>query len=214
MYQVQGGTISGIPRRLSVRSCTMSPQIPIAALAVVLLLLTGCTTEAAVSFDPSGPCTTDGAAPGAYPDLEALVPTRFRDEPPGTLDSGRHCSGPSLGSLAEAGITELRFAGATWSFGAERAAVLAVFQASGLTSEALATFYATSARAANRTQVLSESSPTIAGRTARRLDTKTGERLQTVMVWPSAAADRVNVVITNDLPDERIEEAVAAFGEG
>jgi hypothetical protein len=192
----------------------MSPRIPIAALAGLVLLLTACTPQAAVSFDPSGPCTTDGAAPGAYPDLEALVPTRFRDEPPGTLDSGRHCSGPSLGSLAEAGIAELRFAGATWSFGAERAAVLAVFEAPGLTSEALATFYATSARSANRTEVLAESSPSIAGRPAHRLDTKTGERLQTVVVWPSAATNRVNVVITNDLPDARIQEAVAAFDEG
>ena len=46
------------------------------------------------------------------------------------------------------------------------------------------------------------------------MDTKTGERLQTVVVWPSAETDRVNVVITNDLPDARIDEAVAAFGQG
>ncbi len=192
----------------------MSPRSVIAALAAVMFLLAACAPTSAVSFDPTGPCTSDGSAPGAYPDLEALVPATFRDERPGTLDSGRHCSGPALGSLAPAGISEIRFAGGTWSFGAERAAVLAIFTAPGLTADALATFYAQSARAANRTQVLAETAPSIAGRAGHRLDTKTGERLQTVVVWPSAEADRVNVVITNDLPDARIEEAIAAFGQG
>ncbi len=52
----------------------------------------------------------------------------------------------------------------------------------------------------------------IAGRPGHRLDTKTGERLQTVVVWPSAEPDIVNVVITNDLPDARIQDAIDAFG--
>ena len=191
----------------------MIPRFVMAGLAAAGLLLAACAAAPAASFDPTGPCTTDGSAPGAYPDLEALVPATFRDESPGTLDSGRHCSGPNLGSLASAGISEIRFAGATWSFGAERAAVLAVFQASGLTSDALADFYASGARTANRTEILAQSTPTIVGRAGHRLDTKTGERLQTVVVWPSAVADRVNVVITNDLPDARIQEAIDAFGE-
>jgi hypothetical protein len=190
----------------------MSPR-SIAAIAAVSFILVSCGPTPAVSFDPSGACTADGSAPGAYPDLEALIPATFRDEGPATLDSGRHCSGPSLGSLASAGIAEIRFAGGTWSFGGERAAVMAVFEAPGLTADALADFYASSARTANRTQVLAESTPTIVGRGGRRLDTKTGERVQTVVVWPSAEVDRVNVVITNDLPDARIQEAVDAFGQ-
>jgi hypothetical protein len=192
----------------------MSRRFPIAALVAVMFLLAACAPYPPASFDATGVCTGDGSAPGAYPDLEARLPKSLRDEPPATLDSGRHCSGPSLGSLASAGISEIRFAGATWSFGAERAAVLALFEASGLTADAMADFYANSARAANRTEILTESSPTIVGRGGRRLDTKTGERLQTVVVWPSADADRVNVVITNDLPDARIQEAIDAFGEG
>ena len=192
----------------------MLPQFPIAILAAVSLLLAACSAAPPASFDPTGPCTSDGSAPGAYPDLEVLLPATFRGEKPGTLDSGRHCTGPSLGSLASAGISEIRFAGATWSFGAERAAVLAVFEASGLTADSLADFYANGARTASRTQILAESSPTIVGRGGRRLDTQTGERLQTVVVWPSAVADRVNVVITNDLPDARIQEAIDAFGQG
>ena len=51
----------------------------------------------------------------------------------------------------------------------------------------------------------------IEGRAGHRLDTKTGERLQTVVTWPGAAADTVNVVITNDLPDARIQDAIAAY---
>ena len=185
----------------------------VAPLVLAVLALAGCSTAAAPSFDPTGRCIADGSAPGAYPELEARIPAIYREAPPETLDSGRNCSSPSLGSLSELGFDELRFAGGTWAFGAERAVVLAVFSAPGLTADALADFYATSARQAKRTEVLEESSPTITGRPARRLDTKTVERLQTVVVWPAAEPDLVNVVITNDLPDARIEEAIAAFGE-
>lgn len=182
-------------------------------LAAFVAALVGCTGDASLSFDPTGPCTSDGAAPGAYPDLEARLPTTYRDAGPEVIDSGRNCSTEKLGVLAELGFDEIRFAGATWSFGAERAVVLAVFTAPALTADAVADFYAESARAGNRTEVLSESSPTIANRPARRLDAKTVERLQTVVVWPSAEPDIVNVVITNDLPDARIQDAIDAFGE-
>jgi hypothetical protein len=164
------------------------------------------------SFDPTGECTTDGRAAGAYPDLEALVPTSYRGEAPKTLDSGRNCTVTNLGSLASLGISEVRFAGATWSFGAERALVLAIFKTKGLNAEALAAFYAQSANAATRTQITSQSAPEIAGRPGRRLDTTTGGRTQTVVVWPAAAKDVVNVIISNDLPDARIQDAIDAFG--
>jgi hypothetical protein len=186
----------------------------LALLFVVALVLVGCGDGAAASFDPTGPCTQDGQAPGAYPELEALVPKRFfGDQAPDRVDSGRNCPGPNLGILADKGITELHFAGATWTFGAERAAVLAVFEAPGLTAEHVADFYDASAGDANRTELVASSDFEIAGRTGHRLDTKTGERLQTVAVWPSKDADRVNVVITNDLPDARIQDAIAAFGD-
>ncbi len=184
-----------------------------ALLLAVVLASAACSADPGPSFDPTGPCARDGSAPGAYPALEARVPATYRDTPPETLDSGRNCSGPSLGSLADLGFSELRFAGGTWAFGAERAVVLAVFSAPGLTADALADFYATSARKANRTEVLEESSPTIVGRPARRIDTKTVERLQTVVVWPASEPDLVNVVISNDLPDAPIDEAIAAFGD-
>ncbi len=174
-------------------------------------LVTACAVGAAASFDPAGECTTDGSAPGAYPDLEALVPARYMDAAPELLDSGRNCSAANLGSLVDAGITEVRFGGGTWTFGAERAAVLAVFSAPGLTASALADLYLESADTANRTKITSATQPTIEGRSGRRLDTKTGSRVQTVVVWPAATPDMVNVIITNDLPDARIDDAIAAF---
>jgi len=178
----------------------------------VALSAVACSGGPAPSFDPTGDCTTDGRAPGAYPDLEALVPTRYMGVAPGTLDSGRNCTVTNLGSLARLGITEVRFAGGTWTFGAERAAVLAVFRTHGLTADYLAAFYNESARVSARTEILGASQPMIAGRQGDRLDTKTSERLQTVVVWPSATSDVVNVVITNDLPDARIQDAIDAFG--
>jgi len=180
---------------------------------MVVALALGCSPGPLESFDPSGPCTADGAAVGAYPDLEALVPVTYEDRGPDRLDSGRNCTPENLGSLADLGIAEIRFAGGTWDFTSDIAAVLATFRADGLTADALADFYASSARAAGRTEVLGESTLAIAGRPGRRLDTKTGERLQSVVVWPSADAGRVNVVLSHNLPDPKIENAIAAFGE-
>lgn len=202
-----GWAASGYPLRMPVN------RAPFVLLLALAIWLAACSSAPAPSFDPTGACTADGRAPGAYPDLEARIPGRFFDSSPATLDSGRNCSAPSLGSLAADAFTEIRFAGGTWTFGAERAAVLAVFSATGLDADELADFYAESAHAANRTEVLAEAALTIVGRTGRRLDTKTGERLQTVVVWPAAEAGMVNVVITNDLPDARITEAIDAFGE-
>jgi hypothetical protein len=183
-----------------------------AGLLALALTVAGCASPAATSFDPAGPCTTDGQRPGAYPELESRIPATFLDQPPVTLDSGRHCTSAVLGSLAAAGVKELRFAGGTWSFGAERSAALAVFTAPGLTADDMAEFYLAGASAASRTELLAGTAVILAGRPGHRLDTQTGERLQTVEVWPSTTADVVNVVITNDLPDARIADAVDAFG--
>jgi hypothetical protein len=179
----------------------------------VLAVAAGCNRGAVLaSFDPAGPCTVDGRFPGAYPDLEAQVPTLYMSAAPETLDSGRNCTAANLGALASRGITSVRFAGGTWTFGAERAAVLAIFTADGLDAAGLSDFYAQSAQAAARTSVTGQTGPTIAGRPGYRLDTETGERTQTVVVWPAVKAHVVNVVITDDLPDARIQDAIDAFG--
>jgi hypothetical protein len=181
---------------------------------VLVLLLTACTGGGAAAFDVAAGCPAEGRAPGAYPELEARIPTSYEGRGPTQLDSGRHCDPQSLGSLAAAGFDEVRFAGGTWDLGGYRAAALVVFEAPGLTADQVAEFYATSARAANRTQITGQSTPEIGGRPGHRLDSTTGDRTQTVVTWPSADDAIVNVVLTNDLPDPKIQAAIDAFAGG
>lgn len=183
----------------------------VAGLAMAAVLVTGCSGEAGPSFDPTGPCTSDGAAEGAYPELEALVPATYEGRGPNRLDSGRNCTDTNLGSLKERGIEEVRFAGGTWDFGSDIAVVLAVFRADDLTAEAMAEWWKTTADDAGRTQVTGESKPVIDGAPGYRLDTKTGERLQSVVVWPGAEAGTVNVVLSHNLPDPKINAGIEAF---
>ena len=184
------------------------------AIIVLAVALGGCGGGGATpSFDPTGPCTTDGTAAGAYPELEALIPATYEERAPDILDSGRNCSAANLGSLAPLGIKEVRFAGGTWDFGSDIAVVLAVFTADDLTAEALANWWETTARAAGRTQVTGEFTAQINGRDGHRLDTKTGERMQTVVSWPSAEPGRINVVLSHNLPDSKIDAAIKAFGD-
>ena len=181
------------------------------ALAVLAAFVAACGGGAPASFDVAAGCPVEGRVAGAYPDLEKRIPTSYEGRAPDTLDSGRHCDPDSLGSLAKAGFDEVRFAGGTWDFGGERAAALVVFEAPGLTANQIADFYGTSAQGANRTTITGVSTPEISGRSGYRLNTMTGDRVQTVVVWPSATSDVVNVVITNDLPDPKIQSAIDAF---
>jgi hypothetical protein len=176
-------------------------------------ILAACSGAATPSFDPSGPCSGDGSAPGAYPDLEAMVPASYEDRAPDSLDSGRNCTDENLGTLADEGIEEIRFAGGTWEFGSDIAAVLAVFAADGLTADVMADWWEATAGDSARTQILRSADLDINGRAVHRLDTKTGERLQSVVVWEGAQPGQVNVVLTHNLPDPKIEAAVAAFGD-
>lgn len=196
-----------------VRSPAMSRRISAVMGLALAAILAACTGAAPSSFDPTGPCSGDGSSPGAYPDLEALVPVTFEDRAPDRLDSGRNCSNENLGSLADEGIEEVRFAGGTWEFGSDIAVVLAVFAADGLTSKAMARWWETTARDSARTQIVRTTEVDMDGLDVRRLDTKTGERLQSVLVWPGDEPDQVNVVLTHNMPDPKIEAAVAAFGD-
>jgi hypothetical protein len=183
-------------------------------LAVTLAaILAACSGSTGPSFDPTGACTVDGSAPGAYPELEALVPATYEDRAPNRLDSGRNCSDENLGLLADHGIDEIRFAGGTWEFGSDIAAVLAVFAADSLTVDTMADWWESTAQASSRTQILGSTNVEVAGREVHRLDTKTGERLQSVLVWAGDEPGQVNVVLSHNLPDPKIEAAVAAFGD-
>jgi hypothetical protein len=179
-------------------------------LATVLgVVLVGCQP----AFDPAGPCTVDGNQPGAYPDLEALVPTAFQGRAPDRLDSGRNCTEERLGSLWTDGIRELRFAGGLWSLGAESGATLAVFDGEGLSRDRLAAFYEAGARAAPDTAEFSITEPTVDGEVAKRLDLDNDGYLQTVVVFPGPSGTLRAALVSSaarDIPDPAAHEANVA----
>ena len=77
----------------------------VVAVVFVAIVASAC---AGARFDPSGPCTADGRAPGAYPELERLIPDQFDTAAATVLDSGRNCSASALGSLSSHQVGELR----------------------------------------------------------------------------------------------------------
>jgi len=167
--------------------------MPVALLSIgagLALVLGAC---AGSSFDPTGPCTTDGKVSGAYPDLEALVPTSYQGSKPGVVDSGRTCTTEGLGSFATHGVKELRFAGATWETGTQSGLTLATFTSVGgpeLQPAWLEEFYETTDGTAKNVESLDTSDVALpSGAAAKRLDVLNGESYQTVVVWD--VGDRV-----------------------
>jgi hypothetical protein len=178
-------------------------RLPSAALSVAISLtllagaVAGCSALGGAAFDPSGPCTTDGRAAGAYPELEALVPDQLAGEPPERLDSGRNCSAANLGTLAGHGIDEVRFAGGLWELGAESGTTLAVFRADGLSAADMGEFYEAGANDGRKTSNIEVRDPTIAGRDAFRLDLVNDGRLQTIVALDGTTAGTVFVVLVS-----------------
>jgi hypothetical protein len=190
------------------------PRLLAATLALGVAL-TACGGQAApvVSFDPTGACTTDGQQPGAYPELEALLPTAFDGQVPTSVDSGRTCTAEALGTLAAAGVKELRFAGATWEAGGTKGWTLAAFTADGLTPVVMRDFYETGARAARRTEKVAVSDTAVAGSPAKRLDVLMSDGTgQTVVAWQPTADGPVWVLLAADVGDTKVASLLEAFG--
>jgi hypothetical protein len=186
---------------------------------MLVVLLAGC---AGAAFDPTGPCTSDGSASGAYPDLEAQVPKLFRGGAPSVLDSGRTCTAEGLGTLTGHGVKELRFAGSTWETGSQSGLSLAVFTSpdgSALPTEWLAEFYESGARTGKNVEKVVPSDFEIQpGVSAHRIDVLNGESYQTVIVWPKGGvvaavlvADFIREIQTKDAHDKVVQEAIAAW---
>ncbi len=185
------------------------------AVALVLALaLAGCGTATPVaSFDPASACTTDGRMPGAYPELEALLPAAYEGKAPATVDSGRNCTPAALGTLAVAGIDGVRFAGATWPLGGTSGLTVAVFEGDGLDPKAMIDFYEAGARTASRTEKLLSEDTTVAGQPARRLAVLRSDGSgQTIVAWPDGE-HRVMVLLAADLGDAKVAEAAEAFAK-
>ncbi len=186
-----------------------------AALLAASMLVAACAGQAApvVSFDPTGPCTTDGQQPGAYPELEALLPTVVDGAAPASVDSGRTCTPAALGTLADAGVTELRFAGATWEAGGTAGWTIAVFTAGGLHAAVMRDFYETGARAARRTEKVAVSDTTVGGTPGRRLDVLMSDGTgQTVVAWQPKADGPVWVLLAADVGDTKVASLLEMLG--
>ena len=188
-------------------------MVPAVAL-VLALVLAGCGTATPVaSFDPASACTTDGRMPGAYPELEALLPAAYEGKAPSTIDSGRNCTPAALGTLAKAGIDGVRFAGATWPLGGTSGLTVAVFEGDGLDPKAMIDFYEAGARTASRTEKLLSEDTTVAGQPARRLAVLRSDGSgQTIVAWPDGE-HRVMVLLAADLGDAKVAEAAEAFAK-
>jgi hypothetical protein len=166
-------------------------------LVLVSFLASAC---AGARFDPSGPCTTDGRTPGAYPELERLIPATFDTAAPTVLDSGRNCSATALGSLASHQVGELRFAGGQWHLGDRSGVTMAVLSSpTVLDAGWVDEFYETSARLAKHTENVSAGMTRIGGVDAFRVETLNDQTsFQTVVVWAGPAAIDV-VIVASDV---------------
>lgn len=185
-------------------------RVPL-VLLVVALLASGCSSAPAASFNPAGACTVDGRLPGAYPELEARVPAQLEGRSPVKLDSGRNCSPNNLATLANHGLTEVRFAGASWSDGGPKGRTLAVFAAPNLQPEWIAEWYAATAEKGRRTENIEFIPVTVDGRPGTRIQLVNDAAHQVVVVWPSADGEVTQVVIASDMPNAAIDAAIAAF---
>lgn len=180
----------------------------------VVLALAACAPSATVaSFDPAAPCPAEGQQPGAFPELEAMLPADVDGTAPDKVDSGRSCTAANLGALADEGVDELRFAGATWRTGGTSGLTIAVFQADGLAPEQMLAFYERGAREARRTDRYVRSETLVGGERAQRLDVLgTDGTGQTVVTWQVPGEDVVRVLLAADLGDTRVAELLETLG--
>lgn len=192
-----------MPFRLVVRTAVAS--------TVAVLVFVACAAQPDASFDAAAPCTIDQRLAGAYPPLEAELPTQLFGVAPTAVDSGRNCTTKNLGSLVDHGVTELRFAGARWDRSARSGVTTVLFTADGLTAEWIGEWYEASARLSSKTAALQPSRPMVDGLQGYRLDLLASESPQAVIAWPGAEPGTVRVVIGAGVPEADVQAAIAAF---
>ena len=199
------------------------PTSRLLAAFVLGLVLVGCSGGGPPpSFDPSGPCSGDGQRPGAYPQLERMIPAAFEGIAPVRIDSGRNCTERNLGTLASHGIREVRFAGGLWETGERSGFTMAVLTAPNLTAERMADFYEAGARAGRKTEDVKRSIFDLDGRNAWMISTLNDESYQTIVVWDVPQRGAVFAVLVGSdvretegmgAHDELVRRALAAFLE-
>lgn len=187
-------------------------RLVLGTLAAVPLLLAACAPQATAAFDPAAPCNPSvrEQMSGAYPELETRIPVELGGDEPASRDSGRFCSADTLGSVYEAGVTEVRFGGAIWQRG--RGGIqLGAFDGDGLTAEMMAEEYRRAAAKDRGTEAVRPTTLQVDGRPAWRIDVVNGESRQAIVVWPSADGRVVQTVVAADVNEADLQEAIAAF---
>ena len=184
-------------------------------IALALVALAGCSGPTApASFDPAQACAgaDEQRMAGAYPDLEATVPAQLAGVAPTVRESGRYCSSATLGTLADAGFSEVHYGAGTWDRGSGKAVSLVTFEAAGLGTDAVFQSYLAAAQANSKVHDIAQSTPTLAGQPGHRIDYINGDSsFQRILVWPGDGDGRVRVLLAADLLDVDIQAAVDAF---
>ena len=199
-----------------------SASLPRLALLLAAFLLAGCGVSGALPGASTSACMTDTKAPGTNPDLEAMLPHSLDGKAPTLVDSGSNCTAGALGTYAGHGITQLRFAGATWDAGNGDGTVIALMSTTApqpaIQAAWVEDFYTTGARNGTHTENITTTRPTMPGAgPVYRLEALNDLSLQTVVVWPSGHAVWVVIVATTVAPnasraahDQQVLDAVAA----
>jgi hypothetical protein len=186
----------------------------IATLAITVLIA-GCVNDAPVlaSFDPSSPCNgvDSQVMKGAYPDLEALLPTSLVNVAPTSLASGRLCSANTLGTLYGHGIHETHLASVVWNRGGGSGIQMTIMEANGLTVANALESYNSGAANAPKVHSLKTTDVSVNGQAGLRLDIANDDYQQEVVVWPTGTAGRVRVLIASNIHEADLQVALSAF---
>ena len=189
--------------------------VALASIVLAVVTLAGCSGPGGpASFDPAQACA--GAAEqrmaGAYPDLEATVPAALYGDASTARESGRYCSPETLGTLSDAGFSEVHFGAGTWDRGSGKAVSLVTMEAAGLTAEAVFGSYLAGAQKNSKVHDVKPTRPTLGGLPGFRMDYINGDSsFERILVWPGDRAGRVRVILAADLVDADIQTAVDAF---
>lgn len=203
-----------MPATFRLRASPTPRRLALVGLAAAAVLLAACAPQATAAFDPAAPCnpTVREQMSGAYPELEARVPLEVNGEAAASRDSGRFCSVDTLGSVYEAGVTEVRFGGAIWKVG--RGGIqLGAFEGDGLTAELMAEEYRRAAGKDRATEAVRPTTLEIDGRPAWRVDLVNGDSRQAIVAWAAADGRVVQTVVAADVDESVLQEAIAAFGQ-
>jgi len=170
-----------------IRRAHLSRVVRLLALALAVVVPSACGSPTS-SVGPLGACGDDARGAGAYPDLEQRLPTTLDGRAPDLLDSGRSCSAQALATYARHGIKEVRYAGATWTEGAQDGTVIATFVSGPdqpqMDQSWVQEFYESGARASTKTENIEITMPQLPeGGRYWRLETLNDLSLQTVAVW-------------------------------